>query len=409
MNRFPARVLILFSFFLVTCENDAFITNLDHTSLTTREASTTSFRFKTYQVPPTLGGIQSIYLGKKEEIDASQTLVEFESHEILQWASIVVDSGHFQFTLDTTYTGLVPEVSSITMGYFRRDSNYAELESNYSNVDWVIDDYPKLSSHFVTDSAGLIHLRFPLDSVTVETLADTAEGSWLYLLESPETVDYMLQFYASESPVHQPLLRTFLHKNASDSDSSEAKDSVRVFTGRSDVTLFIPPNLSSGQFDSSFNYLGVATGLVTIVKPDLAALDIPKEATIGRAKLSLPFDIENSSTASLDSFYFQAFALDDSVSDWNWGEVLTSDSYEHHTATFARSTSATPVGSILKLDVTELLQSVVSGRDDNGVEILDLGLKLKMINSATVFDFAAMRSDSSTAGQPLLEVFYEVP
>ena len=153
----------------------------------------------------------------------------------------------------------------------------------------------------------------------------------------------------------------------------------------------------------------MATGLVTIVKPDLAALDIPKEATIGRAILSLPFDIENSSTASLDSFYFQAFALDDSVSDWNWGEVLTSDSYEHHTATFARSTSATPVGSILKLDVTELLQSVVSGRDDNGVEILDLGLKLKMINSATVFDFAAMRSDSSTAGQPLLEVFYEVP
>ncbi|MBH30903.1 MAG: hypothetical protein CMG71_02795 [Candidatus Marinimicrobia bacterium] len=409
MNRFPTRVLILFSILLVACENDAFITNLDHTSLTTHEVSTTSFRFKTYQVPPTLGGVHSIYIGKKEEIDASQTLVEFESHEILRWANIVIDSGHFQFTLDTNYTGLVPEVSSITMGYFRRDSNYAELESNYSNVDWIVDDYPKLSSHFVTDSTGLTHLRFPVDSATVETLADTAEGSWLYVLESPETADYMLQFYASESPVYQPLFRTFLHSNSSDSDTSEAKDSVRVFTGRSDVTLFIPPDLSSGQFDSSFSYLGVATGLVTVFKPDLGVLAIPEEATIGRAKLSLPFDVENSSTVSLDSLYFQAYALEDSVLDWKWGEVLTADSYEHHTATFARSSSAAPVGSILKLDVTELLQSIISGRDDNGAEILNVGIKLKMINSATVFDFAAMRTDSSASGQPLLEVFYEVP
>ena len=409
MSHFPARVLILFSILLVACENDAFVTSLDQTSLTTHEASMTSFRFKTYQVPPMLGGFHSIYIGKKEGIDASQTFVEFESHEILRWSSIVVDSGHFQFTLDTTYAGLIPEVSSITMGYFRRDSNFSELESNYSNVDWIVDDYPKLSSNFVTDSAGLTHLRFPLDSATVETLSDTVEGSWLYLLESPKTADYMLQFYASESPVHQPLLRTFLHRNSSDSDTSEAKDSVRVFTGRSDVTLFVPPDLSSGEFDSSFSYLGVATGLVTIIKPDLAVLDIPEEATIGRAKLTLPFDVESSSAASLDSLYFQAYALEDSVSDWDWGEVLTADSYEHHTATFARSSAAAPVGSILKLDVTELLQSVISGRDDNGAEILDLGFKLKMINFRTIFDFAAVRSDSSAAGQPILEVFYEVP
>ncbi len=409
MSRFPSRVLILFSIILASCENDAFVTNLDHTSLTTHEESTTSFRFKTYQVPPTLGGLHSVYVGKKDGIDASRTLVEFESHEILRWSSIVVDSGHFQFTLDTTYAGLVPEVSAITMGYFRRDSNFAELESNYSNVDWIVDDYPKLSSQFVTDSAGLTHLRFPLDSATVETLADTADGSWLYLMESPEDADYMLQLYASESPVHQPLLRTFLHRKSSESDTSEAKDSVRVFTGRTDVTLFVPPDLSSGRFDSSFSYLGVATGLVTIVKPDLSILNIPKEATIGRAKLSLPLDVGKSSAEALDSLFFQAYALEDTVTTWSWGEVLTADSYEHHTATFARSGSAAPVGSILKLDVTELLQSVISGREDDETEILDLGFKLKMINSKTVFDYAALRSDSSAVGQPLLEVFFEVP
>ncbi|MEE2877000.1 MAG: hypothetical protein VX822_04390 [Candidatus Neomarinimicrobiota bacterium] len=385
------------------------MTSLDHTLLTTHEASTTSFRFKTYQVPPTLGGLQRIYLGKKDGIDASRSLVEFESHEILQWSNIAVDSGHFQFTLDTTYSGLIPEVNTITMGYFRRDSNFAELESNYSNVDWIINDYPKLSSSFVTDSMGLTHLRFPLDSATVETLADTAEGSWLYLLESPEDVGYMLQFYASESPVHQPLLRTFLHRNSSESDTSESGDSTRVFLGSTDVTLFVPPNLSSGQFDSSFSYLGVATGLVTIVKPDITELNIPREATIGRAKLSLPFDVESSAGVALDSLYFQAYALEDSVSDWSWGEVLTSDTYEHHSATFARSSSSAPMGSILKLDVTELLQSVISGRKDDETTIFYLGFKLKMINSKTIFDYAAVRSDSSAAGQPLLEVFFEVP
>jgi hypothetical protein len=175
------------------------------------------------------------------------------------------------------------------------------------------------------------------------------------------------------------------------------------------VTLFVPPDLSSGRFDSSFSYLGVATGLVTIVKPDLSILNIPKEATIGRAKLSLPVDAESSYAEAIDSLFFQAYALEDTVTTWSWGEVLTADSYEHHTATFARSGSAAPVGSILKLDVTELLQSVISGREDDETEILDLGFKLKMINSKTVFDYAALRSDSSAVGQPLLEVFFEVP
>ena len=293
------------------------------------------------------------------------------------------------------------------MGYFRRDSNYVELGSNYTNVDWISDDYPRLSSKFSSDTTGLMHLRFPIDSALVKTLGDTAEGSWLYLLELPEESDFMLKFYSSDSPIHGPILRTFMHTTTD--DSATVVDSTRVFNGQSDVTLFIPPNLENSLFDSNYSYIGVAAGLVTIVKADLASMNIPKKASVGRAKLTLTMDKAHSSAGALDSLFIQAYVLEDTITNWSWGEELNEDIYDHHTASNAKSSSAAPIGSILKLDVTDLLQSIISERDVEDKTMVNLGFKLKMINSGSVFDYAAIRSDSSALGQPLLEIYYEIP
>ena len=411
MNHLGLRIpCTIVSLFLISCESEAFVTNLDDAPLQSQVASTASFQFKTYQVPPTLGGLHSIYVGRNEQFDASRTLVEFESHTILNWANFEIDSGYFQFTLDSTFSGDIPDESTITMGYFRRDSNYVELESNYTNVDWITEDFPKLSSRFASDTTGLIHLRFSVDSTLVTTLGDTAEGSWLYLLGSPEDSDFMLKFYSSDSPIYGPILRIFMHQPTDDSDSSETVvDSTRVFNGQSDATLFIPPSLENGLFDSSYSYIGVAAGLVTVVKADLASMNIPKNASVGRAKLILTIDEAHSSAGALDSLFFQAYALEDTVTNWGWGEVLTEDIYNHLTASFARSFSAAPSGSVLKLDVTDLLQSLISEREVDDKTIVNLGFKLKMINSGSIFDYAAVRSDSSALGQPLLELFYEIP
>ena len=411
MNHFGSRFFCtIASLFLISCENEAFLINLDDAPLQSHVASTTSFKFKTYQVPPTLGGLHSIYAGRNEQFDASRTLLEFESHTILNWANFEIDSGYFQLTLDSTFSGYIPETSTITMGYFRRDSNYVELGSNYTNVDWISDDYPRLSSKFSSDTTGLMHLRFPIDSVLVKTLGDTAEGSWLYLLELPEESDFMLKFYSSDSPIHGPILRTFMHTATDDSDTSATVvDSTRVFNGQSDVTLFIPPNLENSLFDSNYSYIGVAAGLVTVVKADLASMNIPKKASVGRAKLILTMDEAHSSAGALDSLFIQAYAMEDTITNWCWGEELNEDIYDHHTASNAKSSSAAPIGSILKLDVTDLLQSIISERDVEDKTMVNLGFKLKMINSGSDFDYAAIRSDSSALGQPLLEIYYEIP
>jgi hypothetical protein len=201
-----------------------------------------------------------------------------------------------------------------------------------------------------------------------------------------------------------------MHQPTDDSDTSETVvDSTRVFNGQSDATLFIPPSLENGLFDSSYSYIGVAAGLVTVVKADLASMNIPKNASVGRAKLILTIDEAHSSAGALDSLFFQAYALEDTVTNWGWGEVLTEDIYNHLTASFARSFSAAPSGSVLKLDVTDLLQSLISEREVDDKTIVNLGFKLKMINSGSIFDYAAVRSDSSALGQPLLELFYEIP
>ena len=329
MNRCINTVILSSFLLLLCCESDTFITNLENTSLKTQEATSTNFKFKSYQIPPSVGGLQFIYLGNKEGYEASRTLVEFESHEILRWANFQVDSGHFQFTLDTNYTMDNDIESSFTLGYFRRDSNYAESISNYSNVGWINDGYPKLSSSVITDSSGLKHLFFMADSTIVQNLADTTDGSWLYILESTQINNNMLRFYSSNSPVNKPLFRAFMHQDTSSSDTSNSLDSTRIFEALSDVTLFVPPALSSDSFDSSFSYIGVASGLATIVKPDLFVLDIPKEASIARAKLILQVDRQSSYHSNLDSLLFQAYAMEDTILDWSWGEILKEDSYSH--------------------------------------------------------------------------------
>lgn len=409
MNRCINTVILSSFLLLLCCESDTFITNLENTSLKTQEATSTNFKFKSYQIPPSVGGLQFIYLGNKEGYEASRTLVEFESHEILRWANFQVDSGHFQFTLDTNYTMDNDIESSFTLGYFRRDSNYAESISNYSNVGWINDGYPKLSSSVITDSSGLKHLFFMADSTIVQNLADTTDGSWLYILESTQINNNMLRFYSSNSPVNKPLFRAFMHQDTSSSDTSNSLDSTRIFEALSDVTLFVPPALSSDSFDSSFSYIGVASGLATIVKPDLFMLDIPKEASIARAKLILQVDRQSSYHSNLDSLLFQAYAMEDTILDWSWGEILKEDSYSHHTGTIARSLSSSPIESILKLDVTEILQSIISERESDEKIVADLGLKLKIINSKTIFDYIAIKQDSSGLGQPKLEVLFEIP
>ena len=83
MNHLGLRIpCTIVSLFLISCESEAFVTNLDDAPLQSQVASTASFQFKTYQVPPTLGGLHSIYVGRNEQFDASRTLVEFESHTI---------------------------------------------------------------------------------------------------------------------------------------------------------------------------------------------------------------------------------------------------------------------------------------------------------------------------------------
>ena len=67
------------------------------------------------------------------------------------------------------------------------------------------------------------------------------------------------------------------------------------------------------------------------------------------------------------------------------------------------------IKSILKIDVTEILQSIISERETDEKLVADLGLKLKIISSKTIFDYIAIKKDSSGLDQPKLEVLFEIP
>ena len=61
------------------------------------------------------------------------------------------------------------------------------------------------------------------------------------------------------------------------------------------------------------------------------------------------------------------------------------------------------------LDVKDVLQSIISERVVEDSSITNLGLKLMMVSSTSVFDYVALRTGDSAGTAPRLEILYALP
>ncbi|MFQ6673331.1 MAG: hypothetical protein ACE5GH_00945 [Fidelibacterota bacterium] len=379
--------------------------NLEDTSVAPHDTFTTEIVFKTYQIPPSLGSHPTLYVGKKNFYMAPFSLLRLASLRPLRDSIETADSAYFELTVDPSESDTSLALPQFALGYFSLDSNYSEAGSNYSNVDWIPDSYPLLTSVTKEDtSTGGHHVRFYVDTSLVSAWMDTLSPEPLFILESAEEpLTSLTAFRSRESGSNRPFLKLFYHPKADTLADSLAAARDTAISVVSDLPIVIPPGLDGSLFDSLRSYVGQGAGLVTLMRVDLERLGIPREGVIVKARLILNVDGEESDISVSSQFEVQAYSLSDTVDNWQWGEILEKDRYEHGVIGALVSGRETIKSGEISLGVKSLLQSLVSGIMEN------YGFKLLTTSSASIFDYAAFQTVTGDSLTPRLEVLYEAP
>lgn len=385
------------------CTEDVFLTDLNRTRVSIRDTSTTQIVFKSYQIPPSIGGHPTLYLGKKGDFILPFSLLRLGDLQLFSDTLIVIDSAYVQVTVDSVKSDTsLPELE-LTLGYFDFDSSFSESEGHYRNIDWVPESYPFFSSTSAWDTSGSVqHIRFSVDPLLVKTWSDTASSEPLFILKTAGNLESMTAFHSSESsPEFVPMLKVFFHQDTVSIDTNV------VFV--EDLTIVIPPDITGGVFDTTKAYVGVAAGLRSLILPEIGDLQIPASAVILKGNLVLPVDKDRSSLTSTSGTVFQLFSLKDSVENWQWGESLEEDTYDLHSDPVTFSFRASISDSTLTLDISDIIQSLVINKALNDAPFRNFGVKLLAIISPSLFDYVAFHSREDGHPGPILEILYEIP
>jgi len=387
------------------CTEDSFLTDLDNARLNLHDTTTTEIIFKTYQVPSRLGKDPRLYLGKKDNYHLPFSLLRLGNIQSFNDTIKTVDSAYVQITIDSTELDSSIQPLDLVLGYFDFNDNYSEDSTNYLNINWIPDSYPELQSTTFQDTlSNLQHIRFYVDSSLINVWADTSEREPLFILESTQELSQIVAFYSKNSNSdYKPFLKVFYQSD------SVFVDTVAMI---SDVTVVFPPSLEEDIFDSTKNYAGFAAGLNTLLYMDIEKLHIPSSAVIIRANLRLYVDLNTSSITSKSEMKLRAFLLKDSVENWEWGGVYNEDIYPNYDPLVAPGTYSSSVSiedSTLTLNLRDIFQSLVIKKSIDENPIRNFGLKIRNVNSASIFDYVAFYSSLNEDLSPRLEVLYEIP
>ena len=132
---------------------------------------------------------------------------------------------------------------------------------------------------------------------------------------------------------------------------------------------------------------------------------MPNTANIIKANLNIKIDtLITSDSLNLN---FQAVTFEDSAINWNWGEVLIKDPYPPISNIFGQSLLSNIENSILSLDITNYIQFILSQRFLNENELANIGLKIDLVNTNSIFDIIVFKNNLSSTNNVYVDIFYE--
>ena len=398
-NFYLNRFCIIFSLVIISCDNKSFVSDEILNSYEYSIVSSTDFNFSTYQISPSIGDDEKISVGNNSYFKNLTTFIEFNDYNEYINFNMKIDSAVIKIKfLDNQNIDFLKS-HELSLGFIEKPNEYNELTTNYDNISWINDEYLTISSQVESDSNGLYNLVFNLDSNFIEMLSDSTFNP-LFILEELYDENEILNLYSSNSITNKPFLSLF-----TSSENDTLFDSSFVINASSDVTIFEYPKLNEQFLDSNLNYLSLGAGLNTIIKPILKNVELPNTANIIKANLNIKID----TLITLDSLNlnFQAITFEDSAINWNWGEVLMKDPYPPISNIFGQSLLSNIENSTLSLDITNYIQFILSQRFLNENELVNIGLKIDLVNTNSIFDIIVFKNNLSSTNNVYVDIFYE--
>ena len=398
-NFYLNRFCIIFSLLIISCDNKSFVSDEILNSYEYSIVSSTDFNFSTYQISPSIGDDEKISVGNNSYFKNLTTFIEFNDYNEYINLNMKIDSAVIKIKfLDNQNIDFLKS-HELSLGFIEKPNEYNELTTNYDNISWLNDEYLTISSQVESDSNGLYNLVFNLDSNFIEMLSDSTFNP-LFILEELYDENEILNLHSSNSITNKPFLSLF-----TSSENDTLFDSIFVINASSDVTIFEYPKLNEQFLDSNLNYLSLGAGLNTIIKPLLKNVELPNTANIIKANLNIKIDtLITSDSLNLN---FQAVTFEDSAINWNWGEVLIKDPYPPISNIFGQSLLSNIENSTLSLDITNYIQFILSQRFLNENELANIGLKIDLINTNSIFDIIVFKNNLSSINNVYVDIFYE--
>ena len=398
-NFYLNRFCIIFSLLIISCDNKSFVSDEILNSYEYSIVSSTDFNFSTYQISPSIGDDEKISVGNNSYFKNLTTFIEFNDYNEYINFNMKIDSAVIKIKfLDNQNIDFLKS-HELSLGFIEKPNEYNELTTNYDNISWLNDEYLTISSQVESDSNGLYNLVFNLDSNFIEMLSDSTFNP-LFILEELYDKNEILNLHSSNSITNKPFLSLF-----TSSENDTLFDSIFVINASSDVTIFEYPKLNEQFLDSNLNYLSLGAGLNTIIKPLLKNVELPNTANIIKANLNIKIDtLITSDSLNLN---FQAVTFEDSAINWNWGEVLIKDPYPPISNIFGQSLLSNIENSTLSLDITNYIQFILSQRFLNENELANIGLKIDLINTNSIFDIIVFKNNLSSTNNVYVDIFYE--
>ena len=398
-NFYLNRFCTIFSLLIISCDNKSFVSDEILNSYEYSIVSSTDFNFSTYQISPSIGDDEKIFVGNNNYFKNLTTFIEFNDYNEYINFNMKIDSAVIKIKfLDNQNIDFLKS-HELSLGFIEKPNEYNELTTNYDNISWLNDEYLTISSQVESDSNGLYNLVFNLDSNFIEMLSDSTFNP-LFILEELYDENEILNLYSSNSITNKPFLSLF-----TSSENDTLFDSSFVINASSDVTIFEYPKLNEQFLDSNLNYLSLGAGLNTIIKPILKNVELPNTANIIKANLNIKIDtLITSDSLNLN---FQAVTFEDSAINWNWGEVLIKDPYSPISNIFGQSLLSNIENSTLSLDITNYIQFILSQRFLNENELVNIGLKIDLVNTNSIFDIIVFKNNLSSTNNIYVDIFYE--
>ncbi len=410
-------VLLLSIIVLISsCMEEPIMTDLiDELELLVGDTLLVNVNTLTYRIPPAMGSFSYLYFGTDSTYECPFSLVNMgfysSDYEIsfltLDTTAVVsIDSLYFylfyQDTLlpDNLYEYYITDIPLAAQGGV--DSVFNEGSSNYTNLDMDMIhgrmQEPLASTTMVIDSIYTYpYLKFDItDSARriISNFADTTEGTTnrTFILWRAEPEAGRQRFRSTEMSSYKPRMKITFQSD----DSNEIDTLTYTFNGGTDVTVVIPPDIST--IDTTTISIGTALGVRSIVYLDYDSTFLPPEALVRSARLILwKDDVSENDT----SFTVGLYAIDTAeITSYNYVEY-DEDPYDSQ----MELPDGTEDEGIVELETRILMQNVILDQYDN------YGMKLYSTTANNPFTTYHFHNGASadSAKHPRLEVIYVMP